>query len=91
MWGERERIEGETTTQVLQGDKRAWKLITVHENRHSGWAPAFCHRILQSPFFNLGYPKSLNFGAIGVVVGHELTHAFDNQVKRLLSISYRLI
>ena len=53
MWGERERIEGETTTQVLEGDKRAWKLITVHENRHSGLAPAFCHRLLQSPFYHI--------------------------------------
>ncbi len=34
MWGEREPIEGEMSTQVLQGDRRAWKLITVHENRY---------------------------------------------------------
>lgn len=34
--------------------------------------------ILQSPFFNAEYPNSLNFGAMGVVMGHELSHAFDN-------------
>ncbi len=58
--------------------------------------------ILQSPFFNLDYPKevlpifcfksngfltiqtlnfSLNYGAMGVVMGHELSHAFDDQVR----------
>ena len=35
--------------------------------------------ILQSPFYDSNYPKSLNFGAMGVVMGHELTHAFDDQ------------
>lgn len=35
--------------------------------------------ILQSPFYNLSYPPSLNYGAMGVVMGHELTHAFDDQ------------
>lgn len=35
--------------------------------------------ILQTPFYNLAYPDSLNYGAMGVVLGHELTHAFDDQ------------
>ena len=35
--------------------------------------------ILQAPFYDVSYPKSLNFGAMGVVMGHELTHAFDDQ------------
>ncbi|KAI7888088.1 uncharacterized protein EV154DRAFT_426255 [Mucor mucedo] len=35
--------------------------------------------ILQNPFFGNNYPEYLNYGGIGVVVGHELTHGFDNQ------------
>lgn len=37
--------------------------------------------ILQAPFFSLNRPQSLNYGAMGVVMGHELSHAFDDQVK----------
>lgn len=35
--------------------------------------------ILQRPYYDQSYPKSLNYGAMGVIMGHELTHAFDDQ------------
>lgn len=34
--------------------------------------------ILQTPFFSSKNPNYLNYGGIGAVVGHELTHAYDN-------------
>lgn len=33
--------------------------------------------ILRPPFYHVQYPHALNFGALGFVVGHELTHGFD--------------
>lgn len=35
--------------------------------------------ILQAPFFNANFPPAVNHGGIGMVVGHEITHGFDNQ------------
>ena len=35
--------------------------------------------ILQPPFYNSAADDAVNYGAIGVVIGHEMTHGFDDQ------------
>jgi putative endopeptidase len=38
--------------------------------------------ILQPPFFNLNADDAVNYGAIGMVIAHEITHGFDDQGRK---------
>ncbi|KAL3994610.1 Peptidase M13 family protein [Acanthocheilonema viteae] len=42
-------------------------------------AIVFPAAILQAPFFDRTFPKAMNFGGIGSVIGHEIIHGFDDQ------------
>ncbi|DBA01454.1 TPA: hypothetical protein N0F65_005573 [Lagenidium giganteum] len=62
-------------------DRTEWAVSGAVVNAYyAAWMNqmAFPAGILQNPFFDGKRHPALNFGAIGVVVGHELTHGFDS-------------
>ncbi len=52
--------------------------VTAYYNP-SGNEIVFPAGILQFPYFDLEADDAINYGGIGMVIGHELTHAFDDQ------------
>ena len=63
-------------------DKSRWHMNpqTVNANYNPTTNEiCFPAAILQPPFFNPDADDAVNYGAIGVVIGHEMTHGFDDQ------------
>lgn len=63
-------------------DKKEWGMTPQTVNAYynpSNNEIVFPAGILQPPFFNKDADDAVNYGAIGVVIGHEMTHGFDDQ------------
>jgi putative endopeptidase len=63
-------------------DRSLWEMTPQTVNAY--YSPnmneiVFPAAILQPPFFFLNGDDAVNYGAIGVVIGHEMTHGFDDQ------------
>lgn len=63
-------------------DKTEWGMTAPTVNAY--YNPTFNEivfpaGILQFPFFELKADDAINYGAIGMVIGHEMTHGFDDQ------------
>jgi len=62
-------------------DRTAWAMVPQEVNAVN--LPAmnamnFPAAILQPPFFDASRPPSMNYASIGAVIGHEISHSFDN-------------
>jgi putative endopeptidase len=66
-------------------DRKEWGMTPPTVNAYYSGARneiVFPAGILQPPFFNKKMDDPVNFGGIGVVIGHELTHGFDDQGRK---------
>jgi putative endopeptidase len=66
-------------------DRKEWNMTPPTVNAY--YSPprneiVFPAGILQPPFFDKQMDDAVNFGGIGVVIGHELTHGFDDQGRK---------
>lgn len=63
-------------------DKSEWGMTpsTINAYYNPGWNEiVFPAGILQFPFFDFNADDAVNYGGIGGVIGHEMTHGFDDQ------------
>jgi predicted metalloendopeptidase len=66
-------------------DRRVWNMtpptVNAYEDSQTNTIN-FPAGILQPPFFDASAPDAVNFGAIGMVIGHEIIHGFDDQGRK---------
>ena len=62
-------------------DKSDWLMTPQTNNAYNGSLRdiVFPAAILQAPVFDANSDPALNYGAVGAVIGHEMTHGFDDQ------------
>jgi endothelin-converting enzyme/putative endopeptidase len=66
-------------------DRKEWGMTPPEVNAYYSGSfneIVFPAGILQPPFFDKGMDDGVNFGGIGLVIGHELTHGFDDQGRK---------
>lgn len=66
-------------------DKTEWEMTPQTVNAYFNPLQneiVFPAGILQPPFFDLEADDAVNYGAIGVVIGHEVTHGYDDQGRK---------
>ena len=67
-------------------DRKLWGMFPQTVNAYNGGLEnkiVFPAGILQAPFFDLNADMAVNYGAIGVVIGHEISHGFDDQGRKI--------
>lgn len=67
-------------------DRKKWDMDPQTVNAYNGFNQnkiVFPAGILQPPFFDLNADPAVNYGAIGVVIGHEISHGFDDQGRKV--------
>jgi putative endopeptidase len=66
-------------------DKTEWEMTPQTVNAYFNPEQneiVFPAGILQPPFFDLTMDEAVNYGAIGVVIGHEITHGYDDEGRK---------
>ena len=66
-------------------DRKLWEMDPQETNAYADVNKVlivFPAGILQPPFFNKDADDAVNYGAIGAIIGHEMTHHFDSQGRK---------
>jgi putative endopeptidase len=66
-------------------NRKLWEMNPQETNAYADYNKiiiVFPAGILQPPFFNNDADDAVNYGAIGTIIGHEMTHLFDSQGRK---------
>jgi putative endopeptidase len=67
-------------------ERKKWLMNPQEVNAYNGGLEnkiVFPAGILQAPYFDLNADDAVNYGAIGAIIGHEITHGFDDQGRKI--------